>query len=91
MQRSPEYDFSWFPRLEATMSTVSMSDAESFYRFLGEQIHLGAVGQTPEELVGAWRRQREYDATLAAVREGLADAEAGRMTPLRKLLDEVRG
>ncbi len=32
----------------------------------------------------------EYWQTVAAVREGAADAETGRMRPLRELLDEAR-
>jgi Arc/MetJ-type ribon-helix-helix transcriptional regulator len=32
----------------------------------------------------------EYHETLAAVREGHADAEAGRVTPLRTLIEEFR-
>jgi len=33
----------------------------------------------------------EYRQTVAAVREGLADAEAGRMRPLRTIIDEEHG
>jgi len=33
---------------------------------------------------------REYEETVAAVREGLADVEAGRMRPLQDLIDEKR-
>ncbi len=73
------------------MSTNSINDAEAFYRFLGEQLHLGLPSQTPEELLDDWRNRREYDETLAVVREGMADAEAGRMRPLRELLDEAGG
>ncbi|MGD9646042.1 MAG: type II toxin-antitoxin system ParD family antitoxin [Pirellulales bacterium] len=36
-------------------------------------------------------RDREYDETVTAVREGLADVEAGRMRPLRDLIEENRG
>lgn len=33
----------------------------------------------------------EYRQTVAAVREGVADADAGRMRPLRDIIDGVRG
>lgn len=33
---------------------------------------------------------REFEETVAAVREGLADFEAGRMRPLQDLIDENR-
>lgn len=34
--------------------------------------------------------EEEYRQTVAAVKEGVADMEAGRMRPLRELLDEAR-
>jgi len=70
------------------MSAQSVSDAEAFYRFLGDQIRVNAPTKTPEELLDAWRRQSEYDETIAAVEEGARDAEAGKMRPLRELLGE---
>jgi predicted transcriptional regulator len=33
----------------------------------------------------------ELRQTVAAVQEGVADAEAGRMRPLREIIDEARG
>jgi len=38
----------------------------------------------------ASEQDAEFQATVEAVREGLADAEAGKMRPLRDLLDEAR-
>lgn len=73
------------------MSTDAVNDVEAFYRYLGEQLHLGLSSQSPEELLDDWRNRREYDETLAAVREGVADVEAGRTRPLRELLDEAGG
>jgi hypothetical protein len=71
------------------MPAGSMNDAEAFYIFLGEQLHLGNPSQTPEELLESWRRQRDYQETVTAVREGVRDMEAGRMRPLRELLNEA--
>jgi hypothetical protein len=73
------------------MSSPTTNEAESFYQYLGAQLHLGVPSKSPEELVGQWREQQEYQETLAAVREGMADAEAGRMRSLRELLDEAGG
>ena len=73
------------------MSDESMNDAEAFYLYLGEQLHLGASSKDPAELLDSWRKQREYDETVAAVREGVGDMEAGRMRPVRELLDENNG
>jgi len=33
----------------------------------------------------------EYRQTVAAVQQGVADAEAGRMRPLRAVIDEAQG
>ncbi|MBX9792366.1 MAG: hypothetical protein K2Y37_25985 [Pirellulales bacterium] len=38
----------------------------------------------------AAEQDAEFQATVEAVREGLADFEAGRMRPLRVLIDEAR-
>jgi Arc/MetJ-type ribon-helix-helix transcriptional regulator len=35
--------------------------------------------------------EEEFRQTVAAVREGIADMEAGRMRPLREMLDELHG
>jgi Arc/MetJ-type ribon-helix-helix transcriptional regulator len=43
---------------------------------------LGEFSMAPEAL------DDEYRQTVAALREGIADAEAGRMRPLRSLLEE---
>jgi hypothetical protein len=72
-----------------SMSTQSFSDVESFYRYLGDHLGLGESQVTPEELLSAWRERREQEETVAAVEEGMRDAEAGRMRPLRELLDET--
>ena len=48
-------------------------------RAFGEFVH------SPEDV------DEEYRQTVAAVQEGLADAEAGRMRPLRDIIDEARG
>jgi hypothetical protein len=72
-----------------SMSTQSFSDVESFYRYLGDHLGVGESQTTPEELLRSWRERRELEETVTAVEEGMRDAEAGRMRPLRELLDET--
>jgi hypothetical protein len=72
------------------MSTESMSDVVSFYNFIGEQIQVKTAVGSPEELLEAWRRQREYEGAVAAVEEGVRDMDAGRMRSVRELLSEQR-
>jgi Arc/MetJ-type ribon-helix-helix transcriptional regulator len=53
---------------------------------LRDALHaLGEFVHSPEEV------DEEYHQTVAAVREGVVDAQAGRMRPLREFLDEARG
>jgi Arc/MetJ-type ribon-helix-helix transcriptional regulator len=45
----------------------------------------GEFARCPDEV------DEEYRQAVAAVQEGMADAEAGRMRPLRDIIDEARG
>lgn len=64
------------------------SSLHDFHKFVGEQLQLGAGAKmSPEEALQIWR---ERQATLAAVREGLADIEAGRTKPLQQFLSEFQ-
>jgi hypothetical protein len=67
----------------------SLGEAEAFYNFLGGQLSIGVSSQSPEELVQAWRVQREREETIAAVHEGIEDMNAGRMFKVRDLLDQA--
>jgi len=71
------------------MNTEPLTDAEAFYYFLGERLSGDEDRQSLDQLLATWREQREYKQTVAAVQEGVRDAEAGRMRPLRELLDEL--
>lgn len=61
-----------------------VNSLHDFHAFVGEQLQLGVGEQmSPEEALLLWR---ERQATVAAVREGLADIEAGRTKPLDQFL-----
>lgn len=64
------------------MSMQSPTDAESFYKFLGHTLTHGERETPPEALLRKWREQREHEETVEAVREGMADIEAGRFQTL---------
>lgn len=49
---------------------------------------LDALGQFAHSREEA---EEEYRQAVAAVKEGVADMEAGRMRPLRAILDKARG
>lgn len=68
------------------MSTLS-ADVEEMIR---REMARGGYADENELLrlaLSAWADNREM---VAAVREGLADAEAGRAKPWREVLDEIR-
>lgn len=70
------------------MSLQTPTRLERFQAFVAERIRRGnAAEMTPEEALVLWR---EKEKTLAAVREGLADIEAGRTWPAEDVLRELR-
>lgn len=74
--------------------TVTAKELDHFHRFGLEQIDNGGTNLTLEDLVDLWRAQNptdaELEASLASLRRGLADAEAGRIHPATEVLDELR-
>lgn len=70
------------------MSTASPSTLQSFHNFLGRQLASPAgESMSPEEALARWRDEEE---TIAAIREGLADVEAGRVYPVEDVLRDLR-
>lgn len=58
------------------MSHPESSTLESFHRFVGELLQSNSQSSlSPEEAWSMWQERME---TLSAIREGLADIEAGR-------------
>jgi predicted transcriptional regulator len=59
---------------------------EKFHQFIGEQLQSDATAHmSPEQALAAWRERQEC---IAAIQEGLADVEAGRVKPLDQFLAE---
>lgn len=70
------------------MSALSIHSLAEFHKFVGEQLQsVDASLLSPEEVLARWR---ERQSTLNAIREGLADIDAGRTRPVEDLLDELR-
>jgi hypothetical protein len=77
------------------MSTDSNHELLSFHQFVAEQLNTGGLRLSPEEALEAWRlRNRspeEYAEDVQAIREALADMDAGDTgTPLEVFLAEFR-
>lgn len=59
-----------------------------FHKFVGQQLQQAdAPLMSPEEALARWREHQE---TLAAIREGLADIEAGRTRPAEEVLNDLK-
>lgn len=70
------------------MTTSRTSQLAEFHRFVGKILDTESAEMiSPEDVLSRWRQHQE---TLAAIREGLADIEAGRMTPLEDFDREFR-
>ncbi|HJQ82157.1 MAG TPA: hypothetical protein VJ828_19485 [Lacipirellulaceae bacterium] len=77
------------------MSTDANYELQSFHQFIGEQLSIGHTSLSPEEALELWRLENrspeEYQADVEAIREALADMEAGdRGTPVEEYLAEFR-
>lgn len=69
------------------MTVPETSTLENFHRFIGEQLQMNAaVRMSPEQALALWRDQQE---TVQAIREGLADVDAGRTKPLEQFRREI--
>jgi predicted transcriptional regulator len=70
------------------MDAHETSVLEDFHRFIGEQLQSDEAAQmSPEQALAIWRERQE---TLEAIREGLADVEAGRTKPLDEFLADFQ-
>ncbi len=70
------------------MQSLQLNTLASFHEFVGQQLASEAAAQmSPELALALWREREE---TLAAIREGLADVEAGRTYPAEDVMREIR-
>lgn len=70
---------------------MSLTPAEfhDFTRFAETKLSSGA-SESLEQLVNEWNSQREYDQSVARIRQSMADYEAGRVMSLEEAFDRVR-
>lgn len=70
------------------MASTTISTLERFRRFVDQQLESPETASlSPEEVLAQWREQ---EATRQAIREGLADIEAGQSRPLDDVLRDLR-
>lgn len=68
------------------MATDTRSELQDFQTFLARQLAKEGPVPSPEECISLWR---EHCEVLAAVRQGLGEAEAGLGRPYREVIDEL--
>ena len=69
---------------------VTQDDLDDFHRFATERLTNGEVDLTIDDLVIEWDSRRNRDDINAAIREGLADVDAGRTRPANEVTEELR-
>ena len=75
--------------LEVVSMTVTRADLQDFNRFASAKLASGQTGSL-SDLVREWEATREYEGSVAALRESHADAQAGRVKPLDEAFADVR-
>ena len=76
------------------MTTDRVNDPLAFREFLDATLSGQGNSLTLDECLGLWEHENaseeEREETLAAIRRGLADVDAGRVRPAREALAELR-
>lgn len=71
------------------MTTLIEQDLGEFNKFVQSYPNAGD-NLSLEDYICLWRAASERDETIAAIREGLDDLEAGRTRPADAVLDDLR-
>lgn len=70
--------------------SLTQDELNSFHRFATERLSESEVELSIDELVIEWDSLRNRDRINAAIREGLADIDAGRTRPADEVTEELR-
>ncbi len=69
---------------------VNQSDLDSFHQFASRSIAQRGESLSFEDLVKQWHAQQDYEATIASVRRGVEDADAGRVRDVTDVDTTIR-
>ncbi len=70
------------------MQSLQPTTLASFHQFIGQQLASESAAQmSPELALAMWRERQD---AVAAIREGLADVDAGRTYPAEDVIREMR-
>ena len=70
--------------------SLSQSDIDSFHLFASQELTLLGPDQDLEEIVRRWQAQLKQAETLASIRRGVKDAEAGRFQDIGTVDRSIR-
>jgi hypothetical protein len=69
---------------------VTQEELDSFHRFASKKLNDEPAELSWDELFVHWQSAREREKVNTAVREGLADVEAGRYQDASEAMEEIR-
>ena len=69
---------------------TALQELDQFTRFAQAKLRDEEDGLSLERCLKLWRRQIEEDETIADIKQGLADIEAGRTVSLEDAFRDVR-
>ncbi len=70
--------------------TVTQQDLDGFYAFATGRLNSARDDLSLDGLVIEWESIRDRDDINAAIRDGLADVEAGRYRAAEEVMEELR-
>ena len=69
---------------------VNQSDLDDFHQFASREIAQRGQSLNLEDLITQWHAQQEHEETVASVRRGVDDADAGRMRDATEVDKTIR-
>ena len=69
---------------------TTREELESFHRFAVERLTQGQSSARLDELFLEWHDRQSADEIHRAIRQGLADIDAGRVRPAGEVMNEIR-
>jgi predicted transcriptional regulator len=70
--------------------SISQGELDSFHQFARDALSAANTDLNWEQLLERWRERREELETLASVRRGVEDADAGRLQGLSEVDAAIR-
>jgi predicted transcriptional regulator len=70
--------------------SVNLSELDSFHQFAVRALAGRSEDLSLEELLKRWRAQQDREDTIASVRRGVNDAEAGRIRDMAEVDASIR-